>query len=155
MLKAISEFFEKRIKGAEVAAEKDRHDPLHLATAALLVEMMRMDGDMSAPERRRVLHALETKFGLGADETAELLRLAEEEARAATDYYQFTSLIKSRLTPEEKERLIEHLWAVAYADGELHDYEEHLVRKLADLLYVPHKSFIAAKLRARQAVATR
>ncbi|HEY8555646.1 MAG TPA: TerB family tellurite resistance protein [Burkholderiales bacterium] len=152
MLEAIAEFFDKRIRGAQAPAQQERHDPLHVATAALLVEMMRMDGDMSAPERRRVLHALETKFGLGADETEELLRLAEEEARRATDYWQFTSLIKDRLTPEEKERLVEHLWAVAYADGELHEYEEHLVRKIADLLYVPHRSFIAAKLRARQAV---
>lgn len=149
MVRTISEFFEKYIKGPEAEAQSGGHDRLHLATAALLVEMMRMDGDQSAPERERVLHAMEMKFDLRPEETAELLRLAEEEAQQATDYYQFTSLIKDRLTPAEKERLIEHLWAVAYADGELHQYEEHLLRKLADLLYVPHKSFIAAKLRAQ------
>lgn len=149
MLRTISEFFEKHIKGPDGQGQRGGHDPLHVATAALLVEMTRMDGDIGAEERGRVLHAVEAKFDLRADETAELLRLAEEEAQQATDYYQFTSLIKDRLSPEEKERLIEHLWAVAYADGELHQYEEHLVRKLADLLYVPHKSLIAAKLRAQ------
>lgn len=149
MVGTIREFFDKYIKPSAAQPAGNGHDPLHLATAALLVEMMRMDGGITADERVRVMHAMETKFDLRSDEIAELVRLAEEEAQQATDYFQFTSLIKNRLGPEEKERLIEHLWAVAYADGELHQYEEHLVRKLADLLYVPHKSFIAAKLRAQ------
>src|SRR5262245_35373942 len=132
MLKTIGDFFEKHIKGPE--AERDRsHDPLHVATAALLVEMMRMSGDVAQSERDRVLHALQAKFGLTSSETATLSELAEQEARQATDYYQFTSLIQDRFSAEQKERLIEHLWAVAYADGELHRYEEHLVRKIADL----------------------
>lgn len=153
MLEAIRKFFEQHIEGPEARRGHGGHDPLHVATAALLVEMMRMSGEVTDEERERVLHALEAKFGLRPDETAELLRLAEAEAQEATDYYQFTSLIKDRLTAEEKERLIEHMWEVAYADGELHRYEEHLVRKIADLLYVPHKAFIAAKLRARGAQA--
>lgn len=149
MLGAIREFFEQQIKSPKTGNGAHGHDPLHVATAALLVEMMRMSGETTPAERDRVLHALEAKFSLRPDETATLLQLAEDEARQATDYYQFTSLIKNQLTPQEKERLVEHLWAVAYADGTLHPYEEHLVRKIADLLYVPHKTFIAAKLRAR------
>lgn len=149
MIDAIRQFFDKHIKAPEADAASAGHDPLHVASAALMIEMMRMDGEITGPERERVLHALEHKFGLSPVETAELVRLAEEEAREATDYYQFTSLIKDRLSLAQKERLIEHLWAVAYADGELHQYEEHLLRKIADLLYVPHKSFIAAKLRAK------
>jgi uncharacterized tellurite resistance protein B-like protein len=149
MIKAISDFFEKRIKAPD-AKTRTGHDPLHVATAALLVEMMRMSGDIAATEQTRVLHALEAKFGLTPEETAELSQLAETEAKQATDYYQFTSLIQNRMSMEEKERLIEHLWAVAYADGELHRYEEHLVRKIADLLYIGHKAFIAAKLRAQR-----
>lgn len=151
MIESIREFFDKHIKGTEAGSDTAGHDPLHVASAALMIEMMRMDGEITGPERERVMHALEKKFELTAGETAEIVRLAEEEARDATDYYQFTSLIKDRLTPEQKERLIEYLWAVAYADGELHPYEEHLMRKIADLLYVPQKSFIAAKLRAKGA----
>src|SRR5690606_41353016 len=107
----------------------------------------RMDGEAPGPARAGVRRALQQESGLAPAEPAALVRLAEDHAREATDYYRFTSLIKDRLTPVEKERLIEHLWAVAYADGELHPYEEHLLRKIADLLYVSHKSFIAAKLR--------
>lgn len=149
MLDSIRQFFDKHIKAPEAGTDTSGHDPLHVASAALMIEMMRMDGDITSEERERVLHALEHKFQLTPEETTELVRLAEEEASGATDYFQFTSLIRERLTPAQKERLIEHLWAVAYADGELHPYEEHLMRKIADLLYVGHKSFIAAKLRAK------
>lgn len=149
MVHAIREFFERHIKSSGAAPSGGKHDPLHVATAALLIEMMRMDGAVTDDERRRVTRVLETKFGLPEENTAELLQLAEQQACEATDYYQFTSLIKHRLDAVEKERLVEHLWAIAYADGELNRYEEHLVRKIADLLYVSHESFIAAKRRAR------
>ena len=146
MVHAIREFFEKHIQGPRQAASA-KYDPLQMASAALLVEMMRMDGEVTEGERLRVTEVLETSFGLPRENIVELLDLAEEQAREATDYYQFTSLIKSHLSAEEKERLIEQLWSVAYADGELNRFEEHLLRKLADLLHVSHKSFIAAKLR--------
>ncbi|HLB15689.1 MAG TPA: TerB family tellurite resistance protein [Burkholderiales bacterium] len=64
---------------------------------------------------------------------------------------QFTSLINKRFSPEQKARVVEHMWRVAYADAELSAYEQHTIRKLADLLYVPHGAYIAAKLRARDA----
>ena len=76
-----------------------------------------------------------------------------EKSLRIHDHVQLADRVKKQrkitMTPEQKERLIEHLWEVAYADGELHPYEEHLVRKIADLLYVPHDAFIAAKLRAK------
>ena len=74
--------------------------------------------------------------------------LAEAERTASTDYFQFTSLINGAYSPEQKIRLIELLWRIAYANESLHRYEEHLVRKVADLLHVPHSAFIAAKHRA-------
>ncbi|MFL6624253.1 MAG: TerB family tellurite resistance protein [Sulfurifustaceae bacterium] len=151
MVEAIREIFEKYIKGGTPNDATNRPDPVRVAAAALLIEMARMDGGVTETERGRIEGMVQTKFGLNANEAGELLRVAEQEAREATDYYQFTSLIKDHFTPIQKERLVEHLWDVAYADGNLHPYEEHLVRKIADLLYVPHKSFIAAKLRARAA----
>lgn len=151
MVEAIREIFEKYIKHVGPDDSASRPDPVRVAGAALLLEMARMDGDVSDAERSRILQTVQTKFGLGSAEAGELLQVAEEQARQATDYYQFTSLIKDHFTPEQKERLIEQLWDVAYTDGQLHPYEEHLVRKIADLLYVPHNAFIAAKLRARAA----
>ena len=89
------------------------------------------------------------KFSLTGEEAVTLLDLAEQEARQAPDYFQFTSLINKQFTPEQKARVIEQMWTIAYADAKLSRYEEHLVRKIADLLYVPHATVIAAKIRAR------
>jgi uncharacterized tellurite resistance protein B-like protein len=149
MLNAIRQFFDNRLNQPDPASSSDEHR-LRLATAALLIEMMRMDDDIKDEERMTVVTSLRKKFDLSETETAELVGLAEEEARTATDYFQFTSLINRHFNAEQKERVIEHLWEVAYADGGLDRHEEHLMRKIADLLYIPYKTYIGAKLRARQ-----
>jgi uncharacterized tellurite resistance protein B-like protein len=149
MLNAIREFFEQQVN-APAARGEDRHS-IQIATAALLVETVRLDSAMDDAERAAALRAARTKFGLDTGEAATLLALAEEEARQATDYYQFTSLINRHFSPEQKERVIELMWQVAYADAGLSANEQHVVRRIADLLYVPHGAYIAAKLRARDA----
>jgi uncharacterized tellurite resistance protein B-like protein len=148
MLNAIREFFDQHV-GA--AAPGDERHAIALATAALLVETVRLDGEIDAAERAAAHRAVRAKFGLSEDEAATLLRLAEEEARDATDYYQFTSLINKQFSAAQKERVIELMWRVAYADEALSAHEQHVVRKIAELLYVPHSAYIAAKLRARDA----
>ena len=94
---------------------------------------------------------LRGKFGLAPDDAQKLVALAQEEARNASDYWQFTSIINKRFTQPQKVRVIELLWEVAYADAGLNAYEEHLIRKLADLLHISHGDYITAKLRARDA----
>ncbi len=123
---------------------------LQLATAALLIEMMRMDDDVVEDERQIVRDILNNRFSLSDSETGQLMALAEDEAAGLADYYQFTSLINKNFSPPQRAKLVEHLWQVAYADGQLDKHEEHLVRKLAELLHVPHSAFIAAKHRAIQ-----
>ena len=148
MLTQIKRFFDRNLlPGA--AAEGDADHALRLAVGALLLEVVRLDGEVRAEERKAVETAVLHHFDLSAEEAEALLKLAEDERREATDYYQFTSLINRHYTPERKIELIERLWSIAYSDATLHPYEEHLVRKIADLLYVAHNDFIAAKLRAR------
>ena len=149
MLTAIREFFEAHMGSA--AAERDARHAVALATAALLVEVGRLDREIDAAERAVMLRAVREKFGLSAQEAETLIDLAEAEAREATDYYQFTSLINRHFSQEQRQRVIELMWQVAYADAELSAHEQHVVRKIADLLYVPHGAYIAAKLRARDA----
>jgi uncharacterized tellurite resistance protein B-like protein len=149
MLHAIRQYFEKNIKpGQDARSDRGGHS-LQVATAALLIEMMRMDTEILEQERQTILAALRTKFDLSREETDRLMELAESEAHQATDYYQFTSLINNGFTAEQKQRVVEYLWWVAYADGALDKHEEHLVRKIADLIHVPHRAFIVAKHRAR------
>ncbi len=149
MLNAIRDFFDQQVN-APAARGDDRH-PIEVATAALLVETVRLDSTMDDTERDAALGAVRTKFGLDAVEAETLIRLAEQEARDATDYYQFTSLINRHFSAAQKERVIELMWQVAYADADLSANEQHVVRRIADLLHVPHRAYIAAKLRARDA----
>lgn len=151
MLNAIRDFFDRRIRPERKTEDGNTRHRLQVATAALLIEMMRMDYEIKDEERAAVIQAIRAKFDLTREETETLLRLAEEEVRRATDYYQFTALINREFTPEQKEQVIELMWQVAYADGQIDKYEDHLVRKIAELLYVPHSAFIAAKHRAREA----
>jgi len=147
MLQAIREFVERRIV---VPAGTGGHDPEHslrLATAALLVEMSRQDEVIYRSERDAAASALREHFGLSLEEVTALYALAEKEASEAVDYYQFTSLLKEHLSHAQKEQVVELLWRVAAADGHIDRYEEHMVRRIAELLYLPHSSFIRAKHR--------
>jgi len=150
MLKAIKTFFEEKMT-MEINSIDHTHQ-VKLATAALLIEMMNQDEKVLATEQQAVRNALKDNFQLSDDETHELYRLAEQEIHHATDYYQFTRLIADHYSQQEKIQVIELLWQVAYADNHLDAYEEHMVRRIADLIYVPHHEFIQAKLRVQKAL---
>lgn len=146
MLKTIVDFFNQNLR-TDVSASNPH--AIQVAAGALLIEAARMDAHTSDAERAAVVASVRAKFALSDEEATRLLALAEEEARVATDYYQFTALINQHFTPAQKYRLIELLWEVAYVDQKVDMYEEHYIRKIADLLYVPHAQYIAAKLKVR------
>jgi uncharacterized tellurite resistance protein B-like protein len=148
MLSRVRDFFERHIAGGLSAADDDSHS-LELATAVLLVEVMRIDDETTPAEREAVQRAIRDKFNLTTQETDLLVELAEEKLRQATDYFQFTSMINERFTQPQKERVIELMWRVAYADAAIDANERHLLRKIAALLHIPDSANLAAKLRAR------
>lgn len=125
---------------------------LQVATAVLLVEVMRSDAGIGLSERAAVIVALRDRFDLDADEVEALMVVADQTAREAHDLHTFTSRLNDQLEPEQKARIVEYMWQVAYADGRLDAHEQHVMRKLADLLYIPHGDYIAAKMRAREAM---
>ena len=124
------------------------HD-LQLATAALLIEMMRADNAVGADEIDAVRHALQHEFALDEAELDALIEHATAEARDAPGYFAFTRRINEALPLARKLRLMEYLWRVALADGHLAAHENHLMRKLADLIHIGHGDYHAAKARAR------
>ena len=130
--------------------EVDIEHRLKLATAALMIEIMKQDGETKDEEVVAVKHALQTKFDLTKIEIEELFTLASEEVKQSVDLYQFTSLIREHFSQEKKIKTIEYLWTVAYADNHLDSHEEHLIRRIADLLYVTHQDFIKAKHKAQE-----
>jgi uncharacterized tellurite resistance protein B-like protein len=118
---------------------------LQLACAALLVEITHADEKVTGEEETALHQILRKRFGLDDKQQTRLLSLAKEKKQKATDYYTFTSLINEHYDQQQKIRLVKDLWQVAYADDELDKYEEHLIRRLAELLHVPHHEFIRTK----------
>jgi len=149
MIASIKEFFNQFIEpGTRETAAGSEH-ALQIATAALLLEMMRMDDRITDEEQSAIAIALRQEFNLDAAQLDTLIALAEQQAHQASDYYQFTSLINKTCDAAQKIRIVENLWQVALADGHLDAHELHLMRKFADLLYISHADNIAAKQRAR------
>ncbi len=149
MFDSIKRFFDTNLVAAADASNPARQERAYkLASAALLIEMTRADQDVKGIERDAVADAVRRAFALNVSETEELLALAEKEADHATSLYEFTRLINHHFDPEQKAHLVELLWHVALADGEIDKYEEHLVRKVAGLIHVSHRAYIRAKLRA-------
>ena len=157
MLRTFQRLFESTVAAAGRAGEvEEREHGYHVATAALLVEMMRADSTVAPAERDAVLRALAAAFDdLTPDETRDLLARAEERADDATSLYEFTRIVNRRFDHAQKAHIVELLWRVAYADGDLDKYEENLVRRIADLIHVPHSVFIRMKHRAQEGVPRR
>ena len=149
MVSIVKQFFDKYVKSSPDAPDRSSGHSLQIATAALLIEMMRADSKISEEERSAIATAIQSKFNLTETETNALLKLAEDEIWRSTGYYEFTSLINKGFTYDQKLKVIELLWEVAFADTELDKHEEYMVRKIADLIYVEHKDFIDAKLKVR------
>jgi uncharacterized tellurite resistance protein B-like protein len=133
--------------GPDVPEDHDRD--LRVATAALFFEVVRADGKVGDEERRAMRNAIESTFDLRAGEVDELMRVAEEKSREAASLYEFTRLVDTSLGPEDKKRIVELLWLLAFVDERKDPLEEHLVRTVAGLLHVSHPDFIDAKIRAR------
>jgi len=150
MLSSLKRFFEERVAPeASAHAPESRERALRLAAAALLYEVVRADAEVKDEERTVMRTAMQGAFGLSAEEAEELARLAEEQSREAASVYEFTHVIDKAFSAEQKKRLVELCWLVAFADAKKDAHEEQLVRRIAGLLHVPHPDFIDAKIRAR------
>ncbi|WP_428036259.1 TerB family tellurite resistance protein [Amphritea sp.] len=135
----------------ESSTHSDPKALISLASAALMVEVLLSDYERKPEEKQTLLALLKSSFSLDQSTAEQLLKQAEKAQYEATDYFRFTSQINDLCTPEEKIALIQNLWQVAYADGELHYYEEHVIRRIADLIYVSHTEFITTKLKVTEA----
>ena len=125
---------------------------LALASAALLVEIMRADHEIDDIEKHTLVVALQRSLELSLEEATHLMQEAIELTDASNDLQQFTKVIHSQCDAGEKFTLLSNLWRVAYASDGLDKYEEHMIRRISELLYIPHSDFIRAKLAVRDAV---
>lgn len=148
MIKAIQQFFTQSL---QPQPEKKSDDTLHLAAAALMIELIYIDENVTKSERTQLVHLLEEIWHIDKKHIDHLVKMAEKEVDNAHDLYQFTRLINDSYPYQLKCQLIESLWQLAYADDDLNKYEESMIRKMADLLYVTHADFIRSKQAAMTA----
>ncbi|MGS0537212.1 tellurite resistance TerB family protein [Pseudoalteromonas sp. SaAl2] len=127
--------------------QMQEHD-LKTAVAALLIEVMRADTQQQDDELKTLTFTLKKYFQLTDEEVDELMQSAGKSLDDAIDYFQFSKQINNQCSAEQRIEIIELLWRLAYADGELDPQEEYVIRRVANLLYVTHEDFIAAKLAA-------
>jgi uncharacterized tellurite resistance protein B-like protein len=149
MIDRVRKFFETRVHAAISGGKPaDAQHSRRLATAALLVEISRADDEITEVERAAILRSVQRAFNLNSHDTQELVKLAEREVEESVSLYQFTKLVDNGFNRQQKKEIVELMWKVSFADGELDKYEEHLVRKIADLLHVSHGDYIHAKHKA-------
>lgn len=151
MLRALKDIFDNFASQGNEPSSAQLDHALQLASAVLLVEVMRADSSMDAAERKTVVLALQNEFALSETELEQLVVLAQTQAKVIYDYQRFTGLLNDHFTQDRKIALVESMWKVAYADRELDAHEHHVISKVAGLLHVTHGQYIGAKMRAREA----
>ncbi len=123
----------------------EQHDPLRLATAAVLLETAHADGTFTPAEDGNVVSFLSSRFELSPDDTQRLVDAADEIRRNMVDHFAFTHYIRKNTPLEERVEIVRTMWRLVYSDGTLTSYENYLVRKVADLLGLEHHVMIEAK----------
>lgn len=144
MLNKIKQLFSTMSESQSSISEHD----LKTAVAALLIEVMRADDDLQDDEQQTLNETLKKYFSLTDEAVEELIEGASQSLDDAIDYFQFSKQINAQCSAEQRIDIIELLWRLAYADGNLDKHEEMVIRRVASLLYVTHEDFIAAKLAA-------
>jgi uncharacterized tellurite resistance protein B-like protein len=142
MIQRLKNIFEQR---EEVPA----HDDIQLAAAALMIEVMRSDNQIEEQEVNRVSLLLARQFNLDESDISELVDLATGKLDQSISLHKFTSNIKDSWGNEERVQLLQHLWSIAYSDGDVDTHERHIIRKIGALLYMTERQMYAAKERAR------
>ncbi len=135
---------------AESNAE-ERERAIRRATAVLMLDVALADKVFDQAELDHLRGIAQAHFGLGRDEAAELIASAKSEAEDLVSLHEFTQLLHNNLSEAEKAEIVGMLWQIAYQDGRLDKYENALVLKISDLLYVSRGRVMRLKHDAQQA----
>ncbi|WP_191600190.1 TerB family tellurite resistance protein [Marinomonas algicola] len=124
----------------------------HLALATVLVEIMVSDDEVDQREIEKILEILKAQTGLDSEVEA-ILEEARSQSKMANDMFKYTNVINEQASRADKDEIMRCLWRIAYADLELDEYEDHRIRRISELLYVPHSDFIRTKLEVQKELA--
>ena len=144
----------ERLKKLFSVAESEPVKPdahqLAVAAIALMVQLSRVDNQEDERELKTIVDCAVKAHQITREEAEEILNDALAHAEDATSLYQFTGQINDHLDQQQKQSLLESIWRVAFADGRIDKYEEHLIRRMADLLHLNHREFMQARHRAEE-----
>ena len=150
MIESIKSFFDKKLSKTQTEEQQTPTlSKIDLTCAALLIEVMNSDHEMDQREMDEFVKVLKQSFAIEEEDLDELVTLAKEEAKQATSLYEFTRLINDSYDYAQKLALIENMWRIAFSDKKLDRYEDHLIRKITELIYVSHSDFIKTKLKIK------
>jgi uncharacterized tellurite resistance protein B-like protein len=121
-----------------------------IATAALLIEIAKADGNFSEEERKRIIELMKKDFNLEDECVNELMELSEQKVKNSISVYEFTSVINESFDYQEKINLIKNLWRIIYEDGKLDSHEDRLIKIIGSTMNLEHKDVINAKLFIKQ-----
>jgi len=144
----------ERLKKLFSVAESEPVKPdahqLAVAATALMVQLSRVDNQEDERELKTIVDCAVKAHQITREEAEEILNDALAHAEDATSLYQFTGQINDHLDQQQKQSLLESIWRVAFADGRIDKYEEHLIRRMADLLHLNHREFMQARHREEE-----
>ena len=147
MLAALKQFF-----STEPDTPVDQALVLRKTAALLMLEVAKADQNYSLDEQEVMIENIASAYELTVSECQQLLQRAEVELEEVVSLQSLTRLLVEQCSVDERQQLLVQLWKVAYADGDLDKYEEHIIRRIADLLYISHSGFIQAKLAAQSEI---
>ena len=150
MIKKIKDLISNFSSKEEIIEESDLSS-LNNACAALLVEIAFADKDFDETEKQALKQALIQTYDISESEIQEIIEDAETTVDESTSLYGYTRIVNDEFGYEDKLNLLKNLWRVAYADGYLDKYEEHIIRKISDLIHISHSDYINIKLEIREA----
>ena len=139
------------VNKSEVDSTSDRKSKkIEIAACALFIEMAKADGEFTEDERKFIITEMKSTFNLDDEYVNNLMLHAEQKIKESVSLYEFTGIINTTFTNEEKINLIENLWKLIYKDEKLNQYEDHLIKRIAATINIEHKQIINSKLWVKQ-----
>ena len=137
-------------QGTLNSSSESKNQKIEIAACALFIEIAKADGEFTNEERNFIISEMKSTFNLDDDYVNDLILLAEQRVKESVSLYEFTGVINTTFTHEEKIELIESIWKLIYKDEKLNQYEDHLIKRIAATINIEHKQIIDAKLWVKQ-----
>src|SRR5262249_20979197 len=109
-----------------------------------------LDGEPSTIEKRKLHSLIESRFGLDPGTADKLIASATRVEGEAVDLYRFTSVIMRSLAEDGRLRIVEMMWELVFADGQVSEFEDNVVWRASDLLGVSSRDRLDLKHRVSE-----